>query len=437
MDILLEAGEVYLVGGWLRDWFLSHKSNDFDLAIRGKGIPFAKHFAERTGGKLIVLSEDKDEARVVLKDFTFDFNGIKDISSDLKRRDFTMNSIAIRPPYSRIIDPFEGRRDIRRKTIRMVSPLAFKQDPLRILRGFRFKSCLNFCIDRRTLLAMKNYRAWLADVAGERISHELFLLLSSPHSWKTLEVMSRIRVLDNIFNGTQAMRNIPQNKPFGDLMDHSIQTVRMLEEMDIDSLPYASIFKNYIKKRNPILKLACLLHDIGKPKTYGIVKNRVHFYGHEKTGVEMASKLAKKLKLSNIEIRVLAILILNHMRPHLLASDKYYTQKAIWRLVRDMREETPGLFLLALSDALASGATNIKPLMDVIERGMNFLKKEPKRKRLITGDDLIDIGFIPGPGFRKILEDVEEKQALGVLKTSREAIIYVKNNYIDSLSRRI
>ncbi len=419
---------IYLVGGTIRDLLLGITPKDFDFFVKGNGADFAKVFALETGGRYILLEEEMDEARVVLDDLIFDFNGGKEIFSNLARRDFTINSMAVRLPSSRVIDPFGGRRDLRRGIVRAISDKNISEDPLRVIRAYRFKSLYDFSIDRKTLFSMSKYRYRLREVAKERVKTEFFYMLEGKKSWRTLRDMADMLVLDEIIPGFSRLRGVAQNKPYGDLVDHSLNTVRALEEFDLDRLPSPQIFKDYLKVHKPVLKMACLLHDIGKPPTYQIEGDRVHFYGHEKFGVDIVKE---GFRLSNEEKNILSKLIGLHMRPHLLASDPNYTRRAVVRLVSSCGEDTPGLVLLSLADASASAGVYLDGLNRVVEDVVRVMtQKEEMKERLITGDDLIELGLTPGPIFKKILSMVEEERTLGNILTKADAISYIKERWL-------
>ncbi|OYD13708.1 hypothetical protein CH333_10300 [candidate division WOR-3 bacterium JGI_Cruoil_03_44_89] len=419
---------VYLVGGTIRDLLLGREVKDFDVFVVGSGIELARQFQGRSGGRFIMLDEGRDEARVVLGGLVIDFNGGFDIEGDLARRDFTINSMAVRLPSSRIIDPFGGRTDLRRGIVRATREQNLGDDALRILRAFRFKSLYGFSIERKTRYAVAKFAHLLKDIAKERIKTELFLILGAENSWCTLKEMADMCVLFEIIPGFSSLRGVPQNKPYGDLVHHSINTVRAFEELDLDLLPHPEIFVEYCRENGAVLKLSCLLHDIGKPRTYGFTRGRMHFYGHEKVGVDIVKR---GMRLSNEELSAIANLIRYHMRPHLLASDAHYTRRAVVRLVSACGEDTPGLLLLVLSDALSSAGFIGDGLRRVVEDAMEVMtKKGEMRERLVTGDDLIALGLTPGPIFGEILSMVEEERALGELRSKEEAISYVKRRWL-------
>ncbi len=444
LPMLMKAKEPWLVGGAIRNTILGLPVKDFDFVIKDSASEFAHWLANEIKGTFVLLDAKNDEARVVCKmqnakcktqnDIVFDFTSMESIEKDLARRDFRINAIAARLPEFQIFDPFMGRKDIERKRISMISSSSLIEDPLRILRGFRFQGTLGFKITPNTLHKMNEDKDLLSKIAGERIREELFTLLGSPHSYWTLRQMARIGVLQAIIPDTIAMEKVPQGKPGGNLLYHSLLTVKKIEERYkfinecIVAIPEMSL---------PVLKLAGLLHDIGKPYCYSNKNGKVHFYGHEKKGVELLEDIRKRLKLSNNEFKTIQTLIKYHMRPHLLAGRGRQiapTEHAIFRFVRDVGNYIPQIFLLAYADALASGPRGEKKLLALAKRGIKMWEelKRPRFKRLITGDDLIKLGLEPGPKFKSILEKVEEAQISGECKTHKEALEFVRENYEDS-----
>ncbi|MDD2891211.1 MAG: HD domain-containing protein [bacterium] len=449
--------EIYLVGGAIRDTInKNQKSNikyqtalakkkqtntknkqktqklqveDFDFAINASAISFAKRFAKKINGSFVILDKDIDEVRVVYKnghnELIFDFCSITSINTDLSRRDFTINAIAAKLPDMEVLDIFKGEKDIHQKTIRMISEQNIKDDPLRILRAFRLKSTMDFNISPKTTPKLIKHRKLLKNIAGERIKQELFSILNSPKAYETLRFMAKKEILQVIIPELKKLMITPQYKPTGNLLDHSLLTVKK-----IDTATYN--FKKYTANKIHILKFSGLLHDIGKPYTYSKDKlNRVHFYGHEKRGVELLEGIRGRLKLSNSDFRSLSNLIGFHMRPHLLGEEKIPTNKAILRFIRDGEEDSILILLLAYADAMASGNRGRAGLLRLINRSIEIWEtmRQPKFKRLLTGNDLIKMGYKPGPVFKTILQAIEEEQISNELSTRKQAMDFVIKNW--------
>ena len=427
--------EIFLVGGALRDGLLHLSLKDFDFAIRDSGVEFAKYFAKRLKGAFVMLDESLDMARVVIdKKINFDFNGMRDIEEDLRRRDFTVNAISLRFGEFEIYDPLNGVKDLDKGLIRVTGKGVFSDDPLRILRAFRFSATHGFRIERGTYNLILKEKERLKGCAPERIHEELKYIFNARFSFWVVDKMRRSGVLEIILSELKDLRGFPSGKPLRDLLWHSLYTLKAIEEVDL--LHSDEIFWRYINDKFYLLKLSALLHDVAKPQCYCERDGEVHFYGHEKVGAQMVEEgLKERLRLSNKEVKVLSKLVLLHMRPHLLCAEVNPTDKALFRLVRDASEEAPGLLLLAYADALASLCDEdyLSNMKKLIERGSTIYKNmiSPRFKRLITGNDLINLGLKPGPIFKRILEDVESKQISGELKKKEDALSYVKEKYLE------
>ncbi len=430
--------EIYLVGGCIRDTLLGRETIDFDFAVEGSGLEYAKLFAESLNATFVPLK--LDEGRVVYRRrLVFDFSGLgtNKIEEDLRKRDFTINAIAARledilQRKWRLIDPTSGVKDLQSKKIRMVSQNSLPDDPLRILRAFRFASQLDFEIDGKTLKAAKANSHLLTRVAGERISCEIFLILQTESSWSYVKKMSDSNILLVLF---PELRQMDKLLPRIELLEHSIFCLKELEGIlagerkvgfDKMELQVRSYFE--WKRKKPLLKLATLFHDIGKPDTFSADKEgKIHFYGHDLLGEKLLVPILKeRLRMSKRETTTITHLVRYHMRPHLLGREKELTQRAMRRFFADLQEEWVGVLLLAVADALATENGDVSKLKRLILQLVRFREEQEEKgkiQRLISGDDLIrELHLEPGPEFREILERVEEEQLEGRISTREEAL---------------
>lgn len=438
-NVLLKiAGKrkIYLVGGAVRDFILGRTPYDFDFAVSGSGVDFAKKFAHRINGTFVLLSTEDDEARVINKDktATFDFNGIgtRPIYADLRRRDFTMNALAIdlTKPTS-IIDKFSGLNHLKHKIIVAVTDDSLKIDPLRILRAFRLALELNFKVDKKVLVLAKEIN--LSDIAPERISYELLRICEAKKSFSYIKLLYQLNLMSQIFPLAQELL---QDK---ELTGHSLRTYKKIESILVKrsyfsqfSEEYKKYFENFPFRR-ALLKIAGLFHDIAKPHTQFITEQGdMHFYGHDNLGAKIVQRLAyERLRLSRKQTQMLKTLISYHMRLHLLATAPELTDRAIRRFFRDLGAEYFGLMVLTYADGYATAKKTIH-LEKTISRMMKLKQSDNSKKqikRLITGDDLIDIGYRPGPIFKPILQELEELQLEGKIKTKQDGIEYIKAHF--------
>lgn len=302
------GGEVYLVGGAVRDCFIGRKNNDLDFCVTGfNSKKFNKLFSTKlVGNDFSVFLIDGNEFALARKerkigntrhDFDINDSNIK-IEDDLKRRDFTINSIAINIRNSDIIDPYNGLKDIENKTIRHTSK-AFKEDPLRVYRGFRFSSQLNFKIVRETKELMKELKTQLKDLTVERVFIELRKAINSDNPSNFFKGLKETNLLDVHFPELNNLIGIPQPERYhkeGDVFNHSILALDKMAQ--IDKRDYA--------------RFAALVHDLGKAETDR--DNYPHHYGHEELGVEPLMVLAKRLKLPNDWLNASKLAVVEHMR---------------------------------------------------------------------------------------------------------------------------
>ncbi len=433
--------KIYLVGGAIRDVLLNHTPCDFDFAVYGSGIDFARKFSKKIKASFVLLSQEDDSARIVIsnkqpdnKQIIFDFNGLgnKSIDYDLQRRDFTINALAIDLKHpNRIIDNFSGLRHLKQKKIVLTSNLSLTNDPLRILRAFRLALELNFSVDKKILSLAKMLN--ITGTAPERISYELLRIAECPKSFAYIKILYQTGLMNQLF---------PLAKKFfadKDLFKHSLRTYKMLESI----LHKKSFFNQFAQEfdaylsaipfRRALLKLAGLFHDVAKPHTqFETEEGDVHFYGHDNLGAKIVQRIAyENLRLSRKQTAMLKTLVSYHMRLHLLATAPTLTDRAIRRFFRDLGEEYFGLMLLTYADGYAT-ARRTEHLEKTIIRMMNLKKAdESKRKikRLVTGDDLITLGYKPGPIFKTILQELEDLQLEGKITNKQEGLEYVKEHF--------
>jgi poly(A) polymerase len=335
-----------------------------------------------------------------------------------------------------MIDPTGGLSDLDSKTIRMTNPRSFLEDPLRILRAFRLCAQLEFEIELETRRTIEGCSRSLENIAAERVASELMILLETDGSWRAIEQMARLGVLQAIFAELEEMDDLPAHIR---LIDHSIGSLRNLEEVlegggggVFESIePWLEEYFESERKK-ALLKLAVLLHDVGKPRTFTSSENgSVHFYGHDTVGEELLGEVLKgRLRMSRRDVATVRSLVRHHMRPHLLAGEPETTGRAIRRFLRDLGEEWPGVLLLAFVDALATDNGDTARLQRFVTQVAQFKLEEETTgsvERLITGDDLIEeFKMSPGPSFKEILARVAEEQAEGKIRTRGEALDFVR-----------
>lgn len=432
----IKNGEIYLVGGAIRDFLLDIEPMDFDIIVKGSGLEFAKRLSISIGGKLVVLSEEDDEARIVISSKCwFDVSGIKgsNIEEDLRKRDFTINALAI-SLYGEptLLDPLDGIKDIENKVIRTPSPSNLEEDPLRLLRAFRFASTLNFKIDEKTFKWIGDKSNLIKNVAPERVRTELFLLLQGDEIYKNLEGMTQCSLLESIFPEIIPLKETTQIFIEEiNLLTHSLLTVENFEKILKKPPPQLEKYVEFLTvflsepTNRALMFLGALFHDIGKPDTLFIDKEgKTHFYGHEKIGAVKAEEIAKRLRFSKKEKELFKFIVRNHMYPHFLSNNPP-TPRALHRYLKKTGELAFPLLVLAYADASATPPMGgLEGHLILAEKLKDYLLKEREKpkERLVTGNDLIARGLKPGPIFKEILNEIEELEAEGKIKTRKDAL---------------
>jgi poly(A) polymerase len=414
---------LFLVGGTIRDLLLGRKTMDYDFAVSGSGVSFARTLAKKIAGAFVLLSQADDEARVVKDEVIYDFIGYgkKDIESDLKRRDFTVNALGYDLEAGVLLDVGAGLSDLARKILRPVSGDSLSADPLRILRGFRFALELGFELHRDFYKSGRDVS--LKKTAAERIGYELVRIMACPDSYPQIRKMNDLGVFAQIF--PEAKKIIED--PF--LWGHSLETYRSMEKVMGHSFFRGLIpeYENYfqVEKRVPLLKLAALFHDVAKPDTFLLKEGEVHFYGHDAKGAKIVEIIGyKRLKLSRSEVSMVKRLVKEHMRPHLLATSQELTERALRRFMRDLGEDFFGCMMVAWADGYATGGKT-RHLEEAFRRMIEIKHLDdakPKVERLVNGYDLIALGIKPGPVFKPILQELLDRQLEGKISTKEEGL---------------
>ncbi|MDD3150455.1 MAG: HD domain-containing protein [Candidatus Gastranaerophilales bacterium] len=444
--------QIFLVGGYIRDLILEKFCTDRDFVVLGENaVNFAKKVAEKVDGYFVLLDDKNDIARVVMPDKInyLDFAACvgSSIEEDLARRDFTINSIAcsFSDNEAQIIDIFDGIDGIKNKIIKTCNINNLKDDPLRILRAFRFAAGLDFKIDDKIHAFIKENKELLNKPAKERVNVELVKLFEGKYCSKILAQMKNNGLLYLILPELEKQEKVPPNLHHHlKLIDHSIETVRQIELLE-NTLPdwvqeeLNSEFVNGIKKI-ALLKFSALIHDIGKPQTWIIEEDGRHrFIKHEEIGVEIATPILKKLKFSNNAIKYITKLIKHHIYPsQLIRPDDEVSQKAIMRMFRRLEDDTPDVIVIAMADRLSAKGSeitdqivqaNLDGLIELLEKYKTAKETIKNLPKLISGNDVMEILQIqPSPTIGVILKQIEEAQLAGEITTVEQAKEFVEKH---------
>ncbi len=419
---LREAGhQALLAGGCVRDMVLHLEPKDYDVATSAKPeevmalfdrvVPVGVAF----GVVLVVLDDAGYEVATFRRDQSYRDGrhpeGVvfSDARQDALRRDFTINGLFLDPELDEVIDYVGGREDLNRGAVRAIGDPAerFAEDRLRLLRAVRFAARFDYEIEEGTARAIAAAASHITEVSWERIRDELVGMLTGPRAGAALRVLDDLGLLSQILPEVAAMKGVLQPEQFhpeGDVFEH---TMLMLDRME---------------NASPCLAMGVLLHDVGKPETFREV-DRIRFNEHDHVGAEIAVRICGRLRFSTADTGTIRELVDQHMRFINVRSMKASTLKRFVRM-----EGFENHLELHRLDCLGShgGLENYEYARQQFEE---LEEEEVRPPRLVTGQDLIELGYEPGPLFREILTAVEEEQLEERLGDRASAIEWVKARF--------
>ena len=416
-----QGHEALLAGGCVRDLLMGRTPADWDVATDAdpaivqqlfeRTIPIGAQF----GITIVSLDDGQYEVARFRRDGPYldgrhpDRVEFADAVADAHRRDFTINGMFFDVTTGAVIDYVGGREDIDARVVRAIGDAEerFSEDYLRMLRAVRFAARLRFQIEADTFAAIQRRAGDIVHTSWERIRDELTLILTDGEAATGMQLLLDAGLLTQIMPEVAAMDGVaqpPEYHPEGDVWTH----VKILLEA--------------LEDPSPTLAWGALLHDIGKPKAMRIT-DRIRFNGHDALGADMAEAICRRLKMSNADIDRIAQLTAQHMR---IGRAKEMRQSKLKRMLR--QPLFPELLELHRLDCLAShGLLDVyafcrEQLKEADDRG---LRPEP----LLGGEDLIEMGYAPGPGFSAILSALEDAQLEGSVIDRDQAIAFVRERF--------
>jgi poly(A) polymerase len=412
----------FWVGGCVRDFLLGREAQDFDIAtdakpeqvekIFRKTIPVGKKFG------VIIVVEHGLQFQVATFRAEADYQDgrrpekveFANAEADAVRRDFTVNGLFYDPLTKKIHDWVGGENDLRAKIIRTIGKPEerFGEDHLRMLRAVRFAAQLNFEIAPETFAAIQTLAPKIKIISAERVRDELVKLFAPPHAARGLVLLRDSGLLEHVLPELAATIHCEQSPDFhpeGSVFNH---ICLMLEKMPVDA--------------NPLLPWAVLLHDIAKPVTAerDLATGKIHFYGHEQVGADMAEKILQRLKFSNQQVEEIVTAVKYHMQ----FKDVRQMRKATLRRLL-LRETFPLELALHRLDCLGSSGDLAHYHFLVAQA--EELKNQPEiLPPLLTGDDLLALGIPRGKKIGELLHELRDRQLAEEIKTADEARAWVK-----------
>lgn len=419
---LADAGHQALyAGGCVRDMLRGEEPHDFDVATDATPEQVQELFertvavGRRFGVVVVVLGEHQVEVATFRADGDYtdgrrpDEVRFCDARADALRRDFTINGLFYDPLADEVIDYVGGRADIEAGVVRAVGDAAarFREDALRMLRAVRFTVRFGYRLDRDTAAALRAHAPEVKRVSAERIRDELSRILTGPNRGEALELLHSTGLLAELVPEVDVMHGCEQPAEFhpeGDVFTH---TRLALDALGEPSAPLA---------------FGVLLHDVGKPITRS-EEDRVRFNMHDKAGAHAARRLCERLRFSAAEAEHIVDLVAEHMK---FMAVRQMRESKLKRLLRNPHIDDH--LELHRVDCLASHGdlSNYAFCKETLE---TLGEDEIRPPRLLTGDDLIDVGYRPGPLFSTILERIEDAQLEGEIDSREGALDIVRREF--------
>jgi poly(A) polymerase len=419
--------QALLVGGCVRDLLLGREPADYDVTTDATPEQVMAIFPESlaVGAQFGVILIPGDGMKVEVATFRSDVGYSdgrhpdrvvysKEPQEDVRRRDFTINGLLMRHDSGEVLDYVGGQADLEAKIIRAIGEpdRRFTEDKLRMMRAVRFAARFGFEIEAETFRAIRRHVSGIHQVSPERLREELTKMLTEGAARQAFELLDETWLLQQVLPEIGAMKGVqqpPQFHPEGDVWIHT--------RMMLEGLPAGA---------SPTLAWGVLLHDVGKPPTFQSAAetgDRIRFNNHVQVGVRMAEAICKQLRFSNEDTEQILALVDNHMRFGAVEEMRTSTLKKFVRLPHF--EDHLALHRL---DCLSSHRN-----LDSYNFVQRFLEMTPpeqvRPERLLTGEDLQDLGFRPSPLFSRILQSLEEAQLEGQIQTREEAKELVLNKF--------
>ncbi len=438
--------EGWLVGGAVRDRLLGRSTSDYDLVIAGETHEAARALARSLGGHAFKLSDGFGAWRVVVRDRPWQVDLLPlqggAITADLAQRDLTVNAVAEPLGGGELVDPFGGVQDLHAGRLRMVSPHAFAQDPLRVLRLARLACELGFTPEPETATAAGRSAPALDGVAPERIFAEFKRLMSSERAVEGLRLMDELGITPVVLPELSALTGVEQSRYHHlDVQEHTRAVLAEAIALERDpsavfghqAPALAELLEEPLADdltRAQALRLGALFHDVAKPRTRGVTEEgRVTFIGHDAAGAQLVYEVLQRLRASERLCQHVAALTRHHLRLGFLVHEMPLSRRVVYRYLKACAPVQVDVSLLSVADRLATRGSGSEP---AIARHLGLARElmadalawraDPPRPP-VRGDELAQAaGVRPGPELGRILAELEEASFAGEIGTREQAL---------------
>lgn len=462
--------DIYLVGGAIRDLFLTGSlSQDLDFIVTDNTESIASALSESFHGNYFCQDKKRDSYRSLIEDknkcYTLDFSCIfsNELHTDLMNRDFSINSIALKLDdlFERnslnFSDPVGGIDDLKKRIVRVSTPLSFQSDPIRILRAVRISLTHNLTIDSATRTLILETKELLSSCPWERIKNELFIIISLPDAIHSLRVLDSLGLLTLLIPEMQTFKGMNQGKHHDyDLWEHSIRTVHftetILQNLNNYFPQHGNALIDYFKEqlenginRSNLLKFISLIHDTGKPSALAQNANNVIFYGHDIIGRRINQGIAKRFKIGNKSSTIITAATQNHMRLLNLSQLNIITSRAKFRFFYDLNSAALDTIVLAIADLMSTrkcspGSDDHIPILNLVSDLIDYYFCEYSSKSikpLINGHEIMEIlNLEPGERIGELLCLIEDAERKGAVSNRDEAIKFITSHHIKTTENR-
>jgi putative nucleotidyltransferase with HDIG domain len=434
----VKGHDAFFVGGCVRDLLLGRQPADFDVATNAHPDAvlklFPRTFAVGAHFGVVLVADEADGQQIVTEVATFRSDGAyadgrrpefvrfsESPEEDVVRRDFTINGMLLDPQIlnesgdlsASVLDFVGGRADLDARLVRAIGDpiLRFEEDKLRMLRAVRFAARFDFAIEAQTAEAIRSLASKIEQVSRERVRDELTRMLTEGRARRAFELLDSTGLLNEVLPEIDRLHGVeqpPEFHPEGDVWIHTLMLLEQLPEGVSQTLAWGA-----------------LLHDVGKPATFtpppASGPGRIRFNGHVEIGVRIAEDICRRLRFSNEEAEQIVSLVENHMRFGDVKRMKESTLKRFFRL-RDFPEH---LALHRMDSRASHGDLTLYDFAK--ERYEATPQQEVRPELLVTGRDLIEAGYEPGPQFKELLAIAEDAQLEGRIHSKDEGLALIRN----------